>query len=346
MFFFVKFFNKLIFNVVYEVFNMNKNGYLRICYGIRTLLEKAVKKNLANGSGILISGGLDSSIIAYLASKHVKLKVFTAAMGDAEAPDVEYAKIVTDHLELKHYILRFGEKEILEIIPTVVKALKLFDPMRVRYGVKIAIAMNTAKKKGIRILMTGDGGNELFANYRYLFQFKGERLRKEIEKMRRMCFFSSFYLADHLGITVNTPFLDPEFKAFAIDLNPELKVHEEKGRIWGAWILRKAFKDVLPEEIIWRPKSYTEAGFGANIIPKFFDSIVSDDDFNELVAGYYKEDKVMIRSKEQLYYYEIYRTIEKEDKPKERYTGKVCQHCNSNLPYDISYCRICGAHLS
>jgi asparagine synthase (glutamine-hydrolysing) len=321
-----------------------KMDIIRICHEVRTLLEKAVEKSLTDG--ILISGGLDSSILAYLASKHVKLKAFTAAMNGAEAPDVEYAKIVADQLELSHYIHRFGEKEILEMVPKVVKALKLFDPMRIRYGVKIAIAMNIAKEKGLKDVITGDGGNELFANYRYLFPLKGDRLKKEIDKMWKNAFFSSFYLADHFGIKVKAPYLNGNLKSFARGLDPELKVHKERGRIWGAWIQRKAFENVLPEEIIWRPKSYTEAGFGANIIPNFFDFIVSDEEFNKKVKGYFKEDKVIIRSKEQLYYYEIYRLIEDKPKMNQVDKAKVCPYCNANLPYDSTYCRICGARLS
>jgi len=129
--------------------------------------EKSVRSNLADG--LLLSGGLDTAIIAYLAARWVKPDCITVALSDAPAPDVDYAKLVASRLQLKHYIHYFGDEELDEGIRAVIKILKTFDPMEIRNSAAIYIALKVARDRGISTIMTGDASDELFGGYSFLF---------------------------------------------------------------------------------------------------------------------------------------------------------------------------------
>ena len=116
-----------------------------VCIKLRFLLEKAVQKNLTDG--LLFSGGLDTSILATVASKFTSLKAFTCAFQGAPAPDIECAKLMATRLKLRHYIHYFNEDELFEVIPLVVKTLQLFDPMEVRNSLTVFIASKFAKER-------------------------------------------------------------------------------------------------------------------------------------------------------------------------------------------------------
>jgi len=136
-----------------------------ICFKLRCLLEDSVKRNLADG--ILLSGGLDTSILALIASKYASLKAFTAAFKSASAPDVRYASLLAENLGLKHFIHYFDEGELYDAIQMVVKTVESFDPMEVRNSVTIYVALKMAKQEGVSSVMTGDGCDELFAGYSF-----------------------------------------------------------------------------------------------------------------------------------------------------------------------------------
>ncbi|KPV64584.1 MAG: asparagine synthetase B [Candidatus Bathyarchaeota archaeon BA1] len=312
-----------------------------LCNMLREALDKSVERNLAEG--ILLSGGLDTSILAYLASKQVKLKAFTVALRDALAPDVDYAKLVASRLKLKHFIHYFDERELYDAIQAVVRAMRSFDPMEIRNSVTIYVGLKIAKESGVDTVMTGDGCDELFAGYSFLFGLEKERLNLELQKLWSVMSFSSVHLASVLGIGVKLPYLDPEFKTFAMGLDPELKVRSEMGRTWGKWILRKAFEAMLPKEIVWRLKAPIEVGSGTATLPSLFNSTISDAEFSERKMKYLDEDGVTIRDKEQLFYYGVYRSAVGVPHPSD-HKGKICPQCNSNVAEKATYCRTCGAY--
>jgi len=167
------------------------------------LLERAVARNL--GDGILLSGGLDTSVLAVLASKHVRLKAFTIAFQGAPAPDIEYATLMAKYLGLKHAIHFFNEGELYGAVSAVVKTLSSFDPMEVRNSVTIHVAMRTAKENGVRAVITGDGCDELLAGYSFLFKLEKERLELELRKLWEVMSFSSVPLAEALEWRRSSP---------------------------------------------------------------------------------------------------------------------------------------------
>jgi len=304
-------------------------------------LEESVKRNLTDG--LLLSGGLDTAILAYLASKWVKPSCLTVALRGAPAPDVDYAKLVASRLEMRHYVHYFGDEALDDGIRAVIRVLKSFDPMEIRNSAAIYIALKAGRDHGMSTIMTGDGCDELFGGYSFLFGLTKEQLDIALKKLWANMRFSSIYLAKDLGVEVRLPFLDPQFKAFATDLDVGLKVKTERGQVWGKWILRQAFKNILPQEIVWRVKAPIEVGTGTTILPSLFDSRISDLEFNEKKIRYLEEDSVVIRSKEHLFYYEIYRSVIGIVYAADS-NAKSCPDCGANVEEEASFCRTCGAY--
>ena len=314
-----------------------------ICLKIRSLFGDAVKRNLAEG--ILMSGGVDTSILAAVASKLVPLKTFTVALQGAPAPDIEYAMLMSRSLKLKHYIYFFDESQVFETIPIVVKTLRTFDPMEISGGVGILIGLKLAKDNGLDAIMTGDGGDELFAGYPWLFNLGKEELDSELRKMWGKMTFSSIPLGKAAGVEVKTPFLDPEFKSFAMKLDSKYKIRTEAGQRMGKWVIRKAFEDFLPREVAWRDKVFGSIGMGMyEYLPKMLDSKTSSEEFQEKKRKYLESDKVTIQDKERLFYYEVYKSALGVPRPTDP-KSKTCPYCNSNVsPTSSTYCRTCGAY--
>lgn len=291
---------------------------------------------------MLLSGGLDTGILATIASRRFSFKAITVAFEGAEAPDLTFARRVADHLGLEHITHRFDWAEVLEAIPEVIKAMHTFDPMEMRNDVAVFIALKHAKSNNLRETITGDGCDELFAGYSFLFEYDVQRIRLELEKMWKTMAFASVSMATPLGMEAKLPFLDPEVRSFAMRLDPKYLVRDQEGRRHGKWILRKAFEGMLPHEVIWRVKAPIECGTGTTVFPRIFDSLMSDGEFERKVRRYLEEDKIALRDKEHLFYYEIYRSILGIPRGDESY-GRTCPKCGSNVGPEASYCRTCGA---
>ncbi len=304
-------------------------------------LESSVKHNLTEG--LLLSGGLDTSILAALASQWQKPYCITLALKGAPAPDIEYAKKVAALFNLKHKIHYFGAEELEQGLQNSIKILGSFDPMEIRNSAACYVGLKIAKEQGLSSVMTGDGGDELFAGYSFFFDLTKKQLDAELVKLWSNMSFSSIPLAESLGIEVRIPFLDPEFKNFAVNLDSGLKVGNHEGQKFGKFILRQAFESLLSPDIAWRVKAPLEVGTGTTILPSLFEARIPDSEFTEKKALYFVEEKVTIRTKEHLHYYEIYRKtvgiphLSAVD-------GRKCPECGGNVKENTAYCRICGAY--
>ena len=316
----------------------------QICQEIRQITNKVVKKNLTDG--ILFSGGLDTSIVAYEAAKYTKLKAFTVAFANSPALDIKYAKLMAKQLNMNHTIHVFGEDEMQSAIHNVIKVLKIFDPMDVRNTVAAYVGLKTAKENGIKGVMTGDGLDELMGGYSWLFGLNEKELTEYLSNMWQTMQFTSIPMAKSLGMESKPPFLDPEFKAYATKVDPKLMIRKEQDTIWGKWIMRKAYEGLLPDEIIWRTKTPLEFGSGTTIFPKVFEQKISDQYFQKKTKKYLEEDQVTIRDKEHLVYYEIFRS--QYGVPREVFKdkeGKQCPYCKSKGGNIKSkFCKVCGAY--
>jgi asparagine synthase (glutamine-hydrolysing) len=246
---------------------------------------------------------------------------------------------------MNHEVHVFDEEEMFPAIRSVVETLKVFDPMLIRNNVAIYIGLQQAKENGISSVMTGDGLDELFAGYSWFFNLSEDELNVKLTNMWQSMEFSFIPLAESLGMEAKVPFLDDEFKAFAMNVDSKLKVGSERGQVWGKWIIRKSFEGLLPDEIIWRVKTPIEIGSGATVFPKFFEAKIPDKDFKDKVKNYLNKDKVSLRDKEQLFYYEIFRSL--FESPAEIFSeakGKLCPQCQSRINEKSNFCRICGAY--
>jgi asparagine synthase (glutamine-hydrolysing) len=316
----------------------------QICSQIRSLTDKVVQKNLTDG--MLFSGGLDTSIVAFVASKYTKLEAFTVAFENSPALDLKYAKLMANQLDMNHTIKVFGEEEMHSAIQDVIKVLKVFDPMDVRNSVAAYVGLKAAKEHGIKGVMTGDGLDELLGGYSWLFKFNEQELKEYLSNMWQVMQFTSIPMAESLGMVSKPPFLDSEFKSFAYGVDTKLMIRRERGEIWGKWIMRKAYEGLLPDEIVWRKKIPLEFGSGTTIFPQVFSEKVSDKYFQEKVKKYQETDQVTIRDKEHLFYYEIFRShfgVPSEVfKDKE---GKQCPYCKAKGGNSKSkFCKVCGAY--
>jgi asparagine synthase (glutamine-hydrolysing) len=304
-------------------------------------LEQSVGRNLTDG--LLLSGGLDTAILAHLAVNWSRPFCITVALAGAPAPDIEYARLVASRLQLEHYVHYFGDEELEEGIRAAVRTMTTFDPMEVRNSAAAYVALKVARDRGISAAMTGDGCDELFGGYSFLFGLNKEETEVALQELWSNMRFSSVSLGRDLGIEVKLPYLDPQFKTFAMKLDAGLKVKAEKGQVWGKWVLRKAFESIMPREIVWRTKAPIEVGTGTTILPSLFDLKIPDVEFSEKRARYLNEDGVTIRSKEHLYYYEIYRSLVGIPRATTA-GGKSCPDCGSSLEERTSFCRTCGAY--
>jgi asparagine synthase (glutamine-hydrolysing) len=223
-----------------------------------------------------------------------------------------------------------------------VKIMNSFDPMEIRNDATILLGLQAAKDHGIREVMTGDAGDELFAGYSFLFNRSHDELVRSLRNMWNVMRFASASIGKSLGMKTEMPFLEQILKEFAMNIDPDLKIRKEHDQTYGKWILRKTFEDLLPSEIIWRTKMPIERGSGTSILPNYFNSKISDDEFSKKAKEHLRSAGVHIRDKEHLFYYEAY---EREfGSPRGFGEGsKICRGCGVYLLEVMDFCRTCGA---
>jgi asparagine synthase (glutamine-hydrolysing) len=310
----------------------------------RELVHKVVKKNLADG--FLFSAGTDTQIIAYEAVKYTPdIPCLTLAFKHGQPKDTEYVKKMVELLHLKHETYQFGKEDVYKFYPKVVEALKKYDPMEIRNSLPVYIGLTLLKPKGIKTVFTGDALDELFG-YPWQFHLSEEQFAVKQKEMWAEMGFSSFPMAESLGMQIKAPYRDPEFMEWAMKLPIKYKINMYNGVKYGKWILRKAYEDVIPKDIMWRPKAPLEAGTGTETLRTYFNDLVEDKEFNEKKEAIKAADDVEIQDKEQLLYYEVFR--EKFGKPKDvfpKVEGAIqCPKCKSHLVTKIQFCKVCGAY--
>lgn len=297
--------------------------------------------------GILFSAGTDTTIIAYEAVKYKpNLPALTLAFKHGSPKDTEYVKKMVAFLKLKdHRTHVFEREEVLENAPKVVQILRSFDPMEIRNSMPVYIGLTQMKVRGINSVFTGDALDELFG-YPWMFHLSEKELQQKFQDMWGEMGFSSIPLGKAVGVTIKPPYLDPEFMDYAKNLPIKLKINFHDGEKYSKWIMRKAYEDIIPTDVIWRPKAPLEQGTGTAAFREFLAKEVSDAEFEEKRKRILEEDEVKIGDKEQLIYYEHFRRI--LGKPLEVFNdkskGKQCPYCKSFVKTRIAFCKVCGAY--
>lgn len=247
---------------------------------LRTTFEAAVKQQLMCDVpyGVLISGGLDSSLVAAIASKH-RLKrmesddteeawwprLHSFAVGLEGSPDMKYARKVAAHIGTVHHEIVFTLQEGLDVIPDVIRHLETFDVTSVRAATPMYLMARKIKSMGIKMVLSGEGADEVFGGYLYFHmaptaeEFHQETVRKLFALSKYDCCRANKATAAW-GVEARVPFLDKEFLDYAMSIDPTDKMCP--GKKIEKRILRLAFRDYLPEEILWRQKEQFSDGVG------------------------------------------------------------------------------------
>ncbi|EGP93833.1 asparagine synthase C-terminal domain-containing protein [Nitrosarchaeum koreense] len=290
-------------------------------------------------NSIAISGGLDSTIIAYFI-KERKPKPIAIIAKDFVASDLTYSQRVSKEFNIPLTINQVSTTDILNAIEETIKILKNFNDIEIRNNVVMYLAIKWAKDQNSSGIITGDGADELFAGYNFLIKKSEEELEKEIQRVCSVMHFPTHEIGRALGITVESPFLNENVIEFAKTVPSNLKVREEKTKRYGKWILRKTFEKNIPMQIAWREKSPMQDGAGTAGLSNLFDSVINDQIFLEKKKKIQDADEVTIRTKESMYYYEIYRKLYQI--PTKKQDSESCPYCNFNVE-ESKFCRMCGA---
>ena len=266
-----------------------------ICEELRSRLREAAERNKSDA--ILLSGGLDTSILAFIAKPKL---AFTVALKGSRASDFVYAEKVSGFLGIEHKKLEFTVEEALNTLPEVIRILRTFD-LALPNDLSIYFGLQLARESNICSIITGDGSDELFAGYSYMTELLPKELERYIRRLSKSWHFSASEIGKALGIEVKQPFLDEDFVSFALNISSELKV--KKGI--GKYILRKSFEGLIPPEIVWRGKEAIEYGSGSNKLREIIENMVSEEEFRAV------KEKTGIRfvNKEHFFYYRIYKKV-------------------------------------
>ena len=281
-----------------------KDNPRKIAQGLRKRLEAAIEKRTGNGDvGGWLSGGLDSSVLAALARPHfATFHTFTAGLPGA--PDVENAQLVADYIHSEHHSLEVKIDDMLAVLPEVIYHLESFDAWLVRSSILNYLVAKLASDY-VPAILSGEGGDELFAGYEYLKSLKPSELADElidiISRLHNTALQRVDRCASAHGTVAHVIFLDPEIIDYALRIPVEFKLKDGIEK----WILRQAVADILPEAIVNRPKAKFWEGAGVHeIMAQYAENIISDTSFAKertLPNGW------QLESKEELLYYGIFR---------------------------------------
>lgn len=312
------------------VYNSDLTTYIN---EVLRVFDEVIQDYVADS--LMLSGGLDTSIIACLASKYFKPQALTVGFVEGEVFDLPYAKLIAERFGFPHMVKLFSFDEAAEAAMHVIKVVRSFDPVEVRNDITIFIGMRLLKEAGVKSVITGDAGDELFAGYPFLFKLKPQEVDEWIKNIVGKWFFAAKPIGESLGLKVLQPFTDSRIINLALKIPAKFKIAKHNGVTYGKYVLRKAFENILPSEVVWRTKYPIESGSGSTQLSKMFK--VSPEEFAKL------SKIVSLTSQEQAYYFKIYlKTIGKIPKPKEG--EKVCPKCGGGVPKNSNYCRVCGVY--
>ena len=266
---------------------------------LRVALEKAVKRQMMSDVpyGVLLSGGLDSSIISAVAQKYAQNRIESGgrevawwprlhsfAVGLHGAPDLEKARLVARHIGTVHHEINYTIQEGLDALSDVVYFTETYDVTTIRASTPMYLLARVIKSMGIKMVLSGEGADEVFGGYLYFHKAPNARAFHE-ETVRKL---SKLHLYDCLrankslaawGVEGRVPFLDTEFLDVAMRLNPSAKMCP--GSTIEKRILREAFAPLLPDEVAWRQKEQFSDGVGyswIDTLKRITAESVSDDE--------------------------------------------------------------------
>ena len=295
--------------------------------------------NLCESELIALSGGLDSSIISHFL-RGKKVEGIAIISEDFVSTDLTYCQRISKETGIPLTIYNSTTSEILEAVENTIKILKNFNDIEIRNNVVMYLAIKWAKDNNKKSVITGDGADELFAGYNFLVNKPEKELESEIKRVCSIMHFPTQEIGKHLGIKIESPFLNQKIVEIANQIPVNLKVKEENGTRYGKWILRKTIEKYIPEQIVWRKKSPMQEGAGTVGLTNLFESIINEEKYVEKKLTIEKNDQVVIRSRESMYYYEIFKKL--YGTPVEEDVVSKCPYCKHGIN-NSKFCRMCGA---
>ena len=247
---------------------------------LRKALMDAVKRQLMSDVpyGVLLSGGLDSSVISAIAEQYSAMRIeddsktrawwprlHSFAVGLKGAPDLDKARLVAEHIGTVHHEINYTIQEGLDALRDVIYYTETYDVTTIRASTPMYLLARVIKSMGIKMVLSGEGADEIFGGYLYFHKAPSAREFHEetVRKIAKLHLYDCLRANKSLcawGVEGRVPFLDKEFLDVAMRLNPEIKMCP--GKTMEKRIVREAFADLLPEEVAWRQKEQFSDGVG------------------------------------------------------------------------------------
>ena len=291
---------------------------------LKEALEAAVHRQLMSDVpyGVLLSGGLDSSITSAVAKKYADKRIesddqdaawwprlHSFSVGLEGSPDLAAAQKVADHIGTVHHEIKFTIQEGLDAIRDVIYNLETYDITTIRASTPMYLMARVIKSMGVKMVLSGEGADEVFGGYLYFHkapnaqEFHEETVRKLSKLHMYDCLRANKSLAAW-GIEGRVPFLDKEFMDVAMSINPQDKMIN--GERMEKWVLRKAFESYLPESVAWRQKEQFSDGVGYSWIDTLKELVNEKISDEQLANAKYKFPIQTPTNKEEYYYRSIF----------------------------------------
>lgn len=291
---------------------------------LRSGLEDAVRRQLMSDVpyGVLLSGGLDSSVISAIASKFSSRRIETEgkseawwprlhsfAIGLKGAPDLEKARVVAEHIGTVHHEVNYTVQEGLDALRDVIYHIETYDVTTVRASTPMYLLARYIRSMGIKMVLSGEGADEVFGGYLYFHKAPDARAFHEetVRKLGKLHLYDCLRANKTLlawGVEGRVPFLDKEFLDIAMRINPEKKMCP--GKEIEKKVVREAFSDMLPESVAWRQKEQFSDGVGYSWIDSLKEmtsKVVSDEQMKHAAERFPIHTPM---NKEEYYYRSIF----------------------------------------
>ena len=291
---------------------------------LRIALDAAVHRQLMSDVpyGVLLSGGLDSSITSAIAKKYASKRIesddqkeawypqlHSFSIGLEGSPDLKAAKKVADHIGTIHHEITFTIQEGLDAVRDVIYQLETYDITTVRASTPMYLMARVIKSMGIKMVLSGEGADEIFGGYLYFHKApNAEEFHKEtVRKLDKLYQYDCLRANKSLmawGIEGRVPFLDKEFMDVAMRINPQDKMIN--GERMEKWVLRKAFESYLPESVAWRQKEQFSDGVGYSWIDSLKELVEKEVSDEMMKNAAFRFPKQTPATKEEYFYRSIF----------------------------------------
>ncbi len=304
----------------YDAVKDNKTSIAQI----KQALEDAVHRQLMSDVpyGVLLSGGLDSSVTSAIAKKYSERRIeaddkekawwpqlHSFSVGLEGSPDLAAAKKVADHIGTVHHEIKFTIQEGLDAIKDVIYQLETYDITTIRASTPMYLMARVIKSMGIKMVLSGEGADELFGGYLYFHkapnakEFHEETVRKLSKLHMYDCLRANKSLAAW-GIEGRVPFLDKEFMDVAMRIDPQDKmINVER---MEKWVVRKAFEEMIPESVAWRQKEQFSDGVGYSWIDTLKEMVAKEVSDEQLANARFRFPIQTPQNKEEYHYRTIF----------------------------------------